>query len=77
MSLFDLEDTLRATVARERETDAIERLTGRRDWVLALAGWLGLRRGEAAPSREAIAIRLTLEIEAIDRMVSRQLDAVL
>ncbi len=52
-------------------------LNTERDWVQCLAIWLGLEAGDEVPSRRDIIGRLTIEIAAIDQLLSRQVDAVL
>ena len=74
---IDLDDVLRTTAEQALKSEPMGNLIGRRDWVRALVEWLGLRRGDTVPARDAIATRLTMEIEAIDRLVSRQVDAIL
>lgn len=43
----------------------------------AIALWMGLGPDDPAPSREEVTARLTLDLAALDRTLSRQLDAIL
>ena len=52
-------------------------LNAERDWVRGLAIWLGLEPGDTIPKRRDVIGRLTLEVDAIDQLLSRQLDAIL
>lgn len=82
MSNIAFEDVLRATLERTERSDPLERLardSGResRGWMAVLADWMGLAPGDTAPKKIQIVARLTLEIEAIDRLIGDQLDAIL
>lgn len=68
---------LRATLASSRPRGRFHALNAERDWTHSLAIWLELKPDEPVPSRRDIIGRLTLEIAAIDELLSKQLDAVL
>lgn len=68
---------LRETVARSSRRERLDWLQSEPDWVLRLCGWIGLSEGSPIPTASAVIARLTLEVAAIDRLASEQLDAVL
>ena len=77
MRQVGLEDALRATLDSSSPRGRFDSLQEERHWPLKLASWLELEPGQPVPSRRDIVGRLTIEIAAIDRLVGRQLDAVL